>query len=66
MSAIIKREGKYYRQQTTEQEVKLEELEAVLTKNLERKTEAIQKETQQWDDSIQTIRSEINQLKALK
>ena len=65
MSTIIKRGGKFYRQEIEEEEVDLQGLEAQLAEAKRDKTDFISKETQDRDNQIAEIENEIDQLKGL-
>ena len=65
MTKIIKREGKFYRQEIIEDEVHLEDLEENLVDIKKRKTERMAREKKDFDDQITEIQDEINQIKTL-
>lgn len=65
MTKIIKKEGKFYRQEITENEVHLDSLEENLVDMRQRKIERLAREKKQWDDQISDIQDEINQIKSL-
>lgn len=62
---IIKRDGKFYKQEVDETEVTLQELKDTLVEYAKLKGEAIKKEKGRWDSRMTHIQSEINELKAL-
>ena len=63
MTKIIKKEGKFYRQMIEEDEIILKDLEENLVDIIKRKDEFIVEHTKNFDDQINELQNEINQIK---